>query len=72
LRRRPRVSWNRTTPTSLERGTHHFNDRFSAIDCTIRSLGDDGVQIDVWNAHDLPEKFTLITAPENAQFASRR
>lgn len=51
----------------LKGGRIIFNNRFSAIDCTIRSLGDEGAEVDVWNAHDIPEKFTLIIAPENVE-----
>jgi diguanylate cyclase (GGDEF)-like protein len=51
----------------LKGGRIVFNNRFSAIDCTIRSLGDEGAGIDVWNAHDIPEKFTLVIAPENVE-----
>lgn len=51
----------------LKRGRIIFNNRLSAIDCTIRSLGDEGAEIDVWDPHDIPEKFTLIIAPENVE-----
>ncbi|MEO3388881.1 sensor domain-containing diguanylate cyclase [Mesorhizobium sp. CAU 1741] len=51
----------------LKGGRIIFNNRFSAIDCTLRSLGDEGAEIDVWNPHDIPEKFTLIIAPENVE-----
>jgi len=51
----------------LKGGRIVFSNRFSAIDCTIRSLGDEGAGIDVWNAHDVPEKFTLFIAPENVE-----
>ncbi len=44
-----------------------FNDRFSTIDCTIRSLGDKGAGFDVWNAFDVPDRFTLEIGPHSQQ-----
>ncbi|MCG6115274.1 MAG: sensor domain-containing diguanylate cyclase [Mesorhizobium sp.] len=51
----------------LKRGRIVFNDRYSSIDCTIRSLGDEGAGIDVWNAHDVPQAFTLVITPEDVE-----
>lgn len=48
----------------LKAGRIIFNDRFSTIDCTIRSLGDDGAGLEVWNALDVPDSFTLMIGPE--------
>lgn len=51
----------------LKAGQIVFNNRFSAIDCTIRSLGEDGAGLDVWNAMMVPDKFTLTINPERAE-----
>jgi diguanylate cyclase (GGDEF)-like protein len=44
----------------LKAGTIHFNNRMSTIDCTVRSLADDGAGLDISNAFGLPERFTLM------------
>jgi diguanylate cyclase (GGDEF)-like protein len=44
----------------LKAGQILFNDRRSAIDCTIRSLGEDGAGLDVVTATGIPEHFTLL------------
>ena len=51
----------------LKGGRIVFNNRFSTIDCTIRSLGEDGAGVDVWSAHDVPDTFTLMIAPEGVE-----
>lgn len=44
----------------LKAGQVVFNERRSSVDCTIRSLGEDGAGIDVANSAILPETFTLL------------
>ena len=51
----------------LKSGRIVFNNRFSTIDCTVRSLNEEGAGVDVWNAHDLPDTFTLSIAPEGTE-----
>lgn len=44
----------------LKAGQIVFNDRMSTIDCTVRSLGEDGATIDVSSAAGIPERFVLV------------
>lgn len=44
----------------LKSGQVLFNDRHSVIDCTIRSLGEDGAGLDVVTSSGIPETFTLL------------
>jgi diguanylate cyclase (GGDEF)-like protein len=51
----------------LKAGRIVFNNRHSTVDCTIRSLGDQGAGIDVWNAHDVPDRFRLMIGAESRE-----
>lgn len=44
----------------LKAGSMEFNNRSSAIDCTIRTLGDDGAGLDVSTSLGIPDHFTLV------------
>jgi diguanylate cyclase (GGDEF)-like protein len=44
----------------LKAGQVLFNERRSAIDCTIRTLGEDGAGLDVANSNGIPQQFTLL------------
>ncbi|PTE10212.1 sensor domain-containing diguanylate cyclase [Mesorhizobium helmanticense] len=44
----------------LKAGQIVFNARMSTIDCTVRSLGEDGATIDVSNIAGIPEQFLLV------------
>ncbi|MBP0438670.1 sensor domain-containing diguanylate cyclase [Tianweitania sediminis] len=50
----------------LKAGRIVFNNRHSTIDCTIRMLGEDGAGIDVWNSHDVPDRFTLTIGSQGS------
>ena len=43
----------------LKAGRMLFNNRMSSIDCTVRTLGDDGAGLDVTSSVGVPESFTL-------------
>jgi len=43
----------------LKAGQIVFNDHMSTIDCTVRSLGEDGATIDVSNIAGIPDRFML-------------
>lgn len=43
----------------LKAGLIHFNGRRSTMDCTVRTLADDGAGLDVSSSHGLPETFNL-------------
>lgn len=44
----------------LKAGQIVFNDRMSTIDCTVRSLGEDGASVDVTGVAGIPERFMLV------------
>jgi predicted signal transduction protein with EAL and GGDEF domain len=43
----------------LKGGHILFNDRKSSLDCTVRSLSDEGAGIDVYNSLGIPKRFAL-------------
>ncbi|HEV7253397.1 MAG TPA: sensor domain-containing diguanylate cyclase [Mesorhizobium sp.] len=51
----------------LRGGRILFNHRNSTIDCTVRSFGEDGAGIDVWNTRDVPDRFTLVLLADNLE-----
>jgi diguanylate cyclase (GGDEF)-like protein len=64
------VLWKGTKTANrrvLKAGRIVFNKRHSTIDCTVRSLGEEGAGIDVWNAHDIPDRFTLALGTESME-----
>lgn len=44
----------------LKAGTIHFNNRHSTVDCTVRSLSQEGAGIDLASSYGLPERFNLM------------
>jgi diguanylate cyclase (GGDEF)-like protein len=61
------VSWNpnghdavRPRRRVLKAGQIVFNGRMSTIDCTVRSLGEDGATVDVSNIAGIPDQFVLV------------
>ncbi len=61
------VSWNplgneavQLRRRVLKAGQIVFNGRMSTIDCTVRSLGEDGATIDVSNIAGIPDQFMLV------------
>lgn len=58
----------------LKAGQIVFNARKSTIDCTVRSLGEDGAAIDVSNIAGIPGEFVLaiIRADRVVAQAERR
>lgn len=44
----------------LKSGQILINERRSVIDCTIRSLGDDGAGLDIINSSGIPDRFDLV------------
>jgi diguanylate cyclase (GGDEF)-like protein len=79
------VTWRGTTSATtkqverrrvLKAGRLIFNDAFSAIDCTVRSLWETGAEVQVSNTADIPEELTLEIKSSgfkwNAKIVSRR
>jgi diguanylate cyclase (GGDEF)-like protein len=44
----------------LKAGTIHFNNRMSSVDCTVRTLAENGAGLDLSNSFGLPEQFNLM------------
>jgi hypothetical protein len=50
---------------TLKGGRIVFNQRFSAIDCTVRNLSDGGACIEVATSVGIPDDFDLTIEPEH-------
>jgi PilZ domain len=50
---------------TLKGGRIVFNQRFSAINCTVRNLSDGGACIEVANSVGIPDDFDLTIEPEH-------
>ena len=59
-RARPPAELAQSRRRVLKSGQILFNGRNSTMDCTVRSLSDDGAGIDVSNTAGLPDKFDLV------------
>ena len=55
----------------LKSGQILFNDRRSAFDCTVRSLGEDGAGLDVAMSAGIPERFMLLIKSDGLEAACR-
>ncbi len=44
----------------LKAGVIHFNNRMSTVDCTVRTLAENGAGLDLTSSYGLPEKFNLM------------
>jgi diguanylate cyclase (GGDEF)-like protein len=44
----------------LKAGVIHFNSRMSTVDCTVRTLAENGAGLDLSSSFGLPEKFNLM------------
>ncbi|MBS3650073.1 sensor domain-containing diguanylate cyclase [Pseudaminobacter sp. 19-2017] len=44
----------------LKAGQIHFNRRMSTVDCTVRTLSEEGAGLDLSSSYGLPEKFNLM------------
>lgn len=55
----------------LKAGRIIFNARTSAIDCTVRTLAEDGAGVDVTSAVGIPSKFVLQIRSDNFESACR-
>jgi diguanylate cyclase (GGDEF)-like protein len=44
----------------LKAGVIHFNNRMSTVDCTVRTLAENGAGLDLSSSFGLPEKFNLM------------
>lgn len=49
----------------LKAGQIVFNDRFSAIDCTVRNLSDAGACVEVATSVGIPDDFDLTIAADH-------
>lgn len=71
------IAWKGSTRQALPRrrvlkaGRILFNGRTSAIDCTVRSLAEDGAGLDVTSAVGIPPTFTLQIRSDNFESACR-
>ncbi|WP_442579428.1 sensor domain-containing diguanylate cyclase [Mesorhizobium sp. ASY16-5R] len=61
------VAWRSQQPLErhmrrrvLKAGLIHFNGRASTMDCTVRTLADDGAGLDLSSSYGLPAKFNLV------------
>ena len=52
-------------------GQIQFFNRNSTVDCTIRSLGDDGAGLDVSSTAGIPETFTLLVRADGIEHRAR-
>lgn len=55
----------------LKGGLIVFNNRSSTIDCTVRSIGEDGATLDVFSAVGVPERFRLAIAADRFEAQCR-
>lgn len=55
----------------LKAGQILFNDRRSAIDCTIRSIGEDGAGLDIVNGTGIPDTFSLLIRADGFETTCR-
>ena len=55
----------------LKAGRISFNDRLTMMDCTIRSLGDEGAGLDLTSTVGVPEQFTLEIRGDGVEMACR-
>lgn len=55
----------------LKGGQIIFHNRMSTVDCTIRSLSEDGAGIDVSSASGLPKEFLLSIRPDGVELPCR-
>ncbi len=49
----------------LKAGQIHFNSRRSTVDCTVRTLGEEGAGLDLSSSYGLPETFGLRIRADN-------
>ncbi len=58
------VGWRVSQPEArrrvLKAGTIHFNNRMSTVDCTVRSLSEQGAGLDLSSSYGLPDRFCLM------------
>jgi diguanylate cyclase (GGDEF)-like protein len=52
----------------LKAGSIEFNDGRSSIDCTVRTLGDDGGGLDVSSTIGIPDRFTLVVRSDGKRW----
>jgi diguanylate cyclase (GGDEF)-like protein len=55
----------------LKAGLIHFNQRMSTVDCTVRTLSQDGAGIDLASSYGLPERFGLAIRSDGTDRACR-
>ena len=54
------LQWQGQRRRVLKAGVIHFNHRMSTVDCTVRTLAENGAGLDLSNSFGLPEKFNLM------------
>jgi diguanylate cyclase (GGDEF)-like protein len=52
----------------LKAGRIVYNDRFSAVDCTVRALWDKGAELQVSGTLGIPDAFNLVIRSDNADW----
>jgi diguanylate cyclase (GGDEF)-like protein len=55
----------------LKAGLIHFNNRMSTVDCTVRTLAENGAGLDLSNSFGLPEKFNLMIRSDGFDVSCR-
>lgn len=55
----------------LKAGVIHFNNRMSTVDCTVRSLAENGAGLDLSSSFGLPEKFNLMIRSDGLDMRCR-
>lgn len=66
---RAKVPPSRTGQRLLLGGKIVFNERSSVMDCTVRSLSEDGAELRLPNTLSVPRAFHLVVKPHNKTYA---